>query len=191
MDIKKNNIKLALLITIIVTVILSTTYAFFKFEFSSAEKDLAAGCFVVDYTGQVISTSDLTSTTEENYTSGAHATVTLNKNANCKIYSKATISLYTDSNTTAPLNELPALKYKVLSGNTIISSGVINNPDDPNSIPTDFSIDLITVDLTTTATTYDIYLWIDQNVSSGLYHEKVFSGYIYATSEQSADIGNN
>ena len=153
MDLKKYNIKLTIVILLIITTVLSTTYAFLNLTKSNNTEESTAGCFVVDYTGKIVSTnlgSIDTSTVASDYTKGSHATVTLNKDSNkeCMIYTKATISLHTDTANTAPLNQPQALYYKVLSGETVISSGVITDTQNSStSVPTNFSVDLVTVDL--------------------------------------------
>ena len=191
MEMEKTNIKLLIVIAIIVTSVLSTTYALLNVSTSKNTESNQAGCFNVDYTGQILSSNALTSTTD--YTKGAHATVTLNKSSDCKIYTEATISLYT-GNSTAPLNKPRALNYKIMEGNTEKASGVIKNTSIPleenetNPVPTNFTTNLLTVTLSTTAKTYDIYLWVDSSKSNGFYHNETYSGYIYATSEQTSTI---
>ena len=189
MNVKNTNLRLLIIIAIIVTTVLSATYAFINMFASSTTEEEEAGCFVVDYKGEILTSDALTSTINYNDAGTHHATVTLNQNSNCKIYTEATISLHTNSTNTAPLNGTPALKYTVLSGSTIIASGIINNPEDTSDIPTDFSVDLATdIELTSTAKKYDIYIWLDKSISLGEYHGKTYSGYIYATSEQTSGI---
>ena len=185
-NIQKTDIKLLIVISIIVTTVLSTTYALLNFDAQSTTNATQSGCFVVDYTGSVLTSNSLVSTTD--YTKGSHATVTLKKNSGCQIYTKATISLYTDTNSNAPLNGVQALKYKVMSGSTEVATGVIKNTATTDISPKNFAVNLATVNLTTTATTYDIYIWIDKSISHGEYHSKTYSGYIYATSEQTSTI---
>lgn len=206
MNVEKTNIKLLIIIALIVTTVLSATYAFLNLQGSATTEETKAGCFTVSYEGQIINESNITSIIEPSEDADAktkadfeskvaHATVTLKKDTaqECEIYTEATISLYTGT-ITAPLNNPRALKYKVLEGTTEQTRGVITNTtiEDPsketNPIPTDFSTDLLTVDLETTAKTYDIYIWIDRNLSNGYYNEKTYSGYIYATAEQTSTI---
>ena len=74
-----------------------------------------------------------------------------------------------------------------MKGTTEVASGTLLRAIDDN---TNASYDLLlaTVDLTTTQITYDIYLWLDINLSGGEYHNKSFSGKIYAKAEQSSTI---
>ena len=180
MNINRSNIKLTLIIGIMVTAVLGATYAFLQLESSNSTASGEAGCFKVNYNSEVLSSSDLVSTI--NYLEGSHSQITLSKDTNCKIYTEATIYVHTNTTTTAPLADTQALKYKVLLNGTEKATGVIN------SINSD--IELTTVELTNTPTTYDIYIWVDKDISQGAYNGKSYSGYIYATSTQSSSIKN-
>ena len=50
---------------------------------------------------------------------------------------------------------------------------------------------LATIPLEDTEITYTIYLYIDSTVSLGNYNDKTYSGYIYATTEQTSTIGKS
>ncbi len=49
---------------------------------------------------------------------------------------------------------------------------------------------LAIVPLTVDPVEYQVYLWIDSGISNGQYDNKSFSGYIYATSEQSSTVND-
>ena len=171
--------KLLTIIFIIIAFTLTGTYAFLNLSALENTTTAQAGCFEVNYSAQEISSDSLMSTT--NYLEGAHTQVTLSKNENCEIYTEASIYIHTSSDTTtAPLNTTQALKYKVLYSGTEISTGVI-------TIESDDTL-LATVDLTEDERVYDIYIWIDSNLSAGLYNNTTYSGYIYAESIQSSTI---
>lgn len=177
----KENFKLSIIITIVVITSLSATYAWLAISSVSNNSSTGtAGCFSVNYSGQEIDNSSLQST--EDYTQGAKSNIILSKNSNCEIYSKAEIMLHTNTTSTAPLSN-GAMKYKVMQGTTEISTGAVAAVD-ANS--TDQL--LATVDLTTTNVTYTVYIWIDPTISQGTYHEKTYSGYLYARSTQSSSI---
>ena len=190
--INKDNIKLTLLITLLVTITLGATYAFLYFISGENTATGDAGCFEVNYTGEII--SNLTNYTVQTNTSGttndtysgsipsANSQVTISKASTCKIYTEGDIYIQTNTETTAPIETIPALKYKVSTGSTTISTGVINTKEDYR---------LATVSITETATTYDIYLWIDSNISGGSYNETTYSGYIFAESSQTSTFKNN
>lgn len=172
--------KLLATITIIIVFALSVTYALLELNDSDSTATGTAGCFNVNYTAQAIETQDLVSTT--NYLEGASTEVTLSKNENCDIYTEASIYIHTNTeSTTAPINDVQALKYKIFEGETELSSGVITNSENED-------VKIATVNLTTTPTTYKIYIWVDSEVSAGAYHGTTYSGYIYAESIQSSTV---
>ena len=138
------------------------------------------GCFNVNYTGENITTSSISTST--NYEEGSTTTVTLSKNSSCKLYTEANIYLKTNNTTTAPIESIPALKYKLYNGSSQISEGTITNKGDYL---------LGVVPLTDTEITYTVYLYIDPSISIGNYNDKSYSGYIYATSNQTSTIEGN
>lgn len=178
---KTNNIKLIIIITVIIVFMLSSTYAFIEFSAIANTTSTEAGCFEVNYTAQEINASALVSTT--NYLEGAKSEVVLSKAEDCEIYNEASIYIHTNASaTTAPINDYQALKYKVLnSSNTVLSEGAITTTDGTD-------VKIATVPLTTTATTYSIYIWVDSDISQGNYNETTYSGYIYAESIQTSTI---
>ena len=175
----KENIKSLIIIALIVTFSLSSTYAYMQLEASNNTATGEGGCFEVDYVkGQDINSSSLKSTT--NYLEGASTEVTLSKAEDCEIYTTAEIKINT--NTTTDTEVLTgALKYKVVNKSTSATVG-------EGTITTTSATQLASVNLTTTATVYTIYLWIDPEISQGTYNGKTYSGYIYAESRQQSTI---
>ena len=174
--------KLITTISIIVVFILTGTYALFNFRVEDSTATGDVGCFEVNYSAQAIDSASIVST--KNYLEGAQTEVTLSKNENCEIYNEASIYIHTNSDTTtAPINTTPALKYKVMWGEEEISTGIITNTETSD-------VKIATVNLTTTPTTYNIYIWVDSELSAGAYNGTTYSGYIYAESIQSATIQN-
>ena len=122
--------------------------------------------------------------------------ITLSKASNCEIYTEASIAINTNSTTTAPISN-GALKYRI---EVISGDGKIYNEsaDDPTQEPSltvkNGAITevgetvLANVSLTTNATTYKVYLWIDSTISAGGYNGKNYSGYLHANAIQSSDI---
>ena len=139
----------------------------------------SAKCNGINYQGQEINASNLSSTT--NYLEGAKSTITLSQSEDCKIYSYVNIYLHTNDNITAPIDSVKALKYKLITEDKIEYNGTITTKGDSL---------LAVVPLTSAPKNYQVYLWIDSEISSGQYDNKSFSGYIYATSEQSSTIGS-
>lgn len=180
---KKSRIKIVSLVYIIMAysiIVISGTYAYKNLTASDSSATGQGGCFQVNYTGQNLTSANVTSTNI--YTEGAKATVTLSKHTSCKLYTEANIYLKTNNSTTAPITTVQALKYKVFSGDYQISEGVVTSLND---------YILATVPLTDTATTYTIYLWIDNVVSAGYYTDTSYSGYVYANSAQTSTIEGN
>ena len=197
---KKENFNLTILIFLAVVFSLSATYAYLELSPGAASATGQGGCFNVNYNvsdteGEDIDKLEITalqSTT--NYLEGASANITLSKNENCEIYTQALIYIHTNSSsTTAPLcyettseNYTPSgcsMKYKIMQGESEVSSGIIN------AVTADSEDQLLaTIDLDTDPTTYTIYLWIDSSISGGSYHNTTYSGYFYASSTQSSTV---
>jgi hypothetical protein len=178
---RKDNFKLSIIISLLVVISLSATYAYMEMSASNNSSTGTAGCFEVNYSGQSIDNSSLKST--KDYTEGATSNIILSKNQDCEIYTEASIIIHTNSDITdAPLSN-GAMKYKIMQGTTEISSGSIAAVD-ANSEDQILAI----VPLTETNVTYTVYLWIDPEISRGSYHEKIYSGYLYARSTQSSTV---
>lgn len=184
---KRDIVILFVLILILVVLILGATYAYMSVSAVNNSAAGEAGCFEVDYTGNAINATNLASTT--NYLEGAKTVVTLSKADGCEIYTSADIYIKTNDSSTAPIDNPKALKYKIFQGNfsdgstptgAAIGEGYI---DDLQA-----TIKIASVNLTTTATNYTIYIWIDSDLSDGEYNGKTYSGYIYAESVQSSTI---
>lgn len=177
---KMQYIKLVFLIILLITLTLGGTYAFLNAQISNNTTTGQAGCFQVSYSGQVINSSNLSAT--NNYLEGAKTEVTLKKDASCQIYTTSDIYIYTNSEgTTAPISD-GALKYKVLQGDTVKSEGTITQKGAQTLL-------LSNISLSTTATTYKIYIWVDSNVTTDRAYDKTkYSGYIYAESTQQSTV---
>lgn len=160
-------------------VVTGSTYAYLDINNTNNVVQGTVGCFDVSYTGERIRHTNLSATT--NYLEGAKSTVTVAKTTSCKIYTEAQIFIHIDDSTTAPIDTVQALKYKVMQGSTNISSGVISSKNT--------EILLATVPITTTTTNYNIYIWVDSSISNKQYDEVDLSGYIYAVSTQSSTVG--
>lgn len=179
--------RLIIIIAIIVSTVLSGTYAYLQIVASENTASTVAGCFDVNYHGEVVSNS-LVST--NNYLEGHHTQITLSRNENCEIYTEATIYLHT-TQTTAPINgEKKALKYKIKQNGTELTKNLDETSIDGIITTTTGDEALITIPLTDTATDYDIYIWIAKDISQGTYNGTTYSGYIYATSNQTSTIKN-
>ena len=176
---KKIFIYTSLIICYALTII-GGTYAYLQLTATKNNITAQVGCFEVNYQGEEIKHTNLSATT--NYLEGARSNVTLSKDANCKIYNEAYIYIHVNNNITAPIETVQALKYKVVQGNNNISEGLITQKGDNL---------LATVPLTTTSTTYTIYIWVDASLSNKQYDEVDFTGYIFAESDQTSTVENN
>lgn len=156
------------------------TYAYLYFGDMDDSTLVGKGyCNNIYYDGIDINASDLISTV--NYEEGAQTTITLSYPRDCEIYTLANIYIHTNDTTTAPIATTPALRYKVFEESTLISEGLVNAMGD---------VLLATVPLSIVPKSYTIYLWIDSDLSNGMYHDTTYSGYIYATSEQTSTLNN-
>ena len=135
------------------------------------------GCFNIDYTGQNITTANLSST--NNYKNGSKTTITISKSSSCKIYTEANIYLHTNNTTTAPIDTVQALRYKIVSEDNVEYDGYISRFCD---------VLMATVPIEDISKTYTVYIWIDNSKSYGEYDGKSYSGYVYATSIQTSTI---
>lgn len=175
---KKEILRTIVIIGLIIIFSLSATYAYLNLSISNNTSATGTGgCFKVAYDGQNITNASLISSTT--YSGGTTTTVNLSKNASCKIYTQSSIYLYTNSSTTAPISN-GSFKYRVEKAGTKVSEGVVTKVGGETL--------LATVPLTETETAYKIYLWIDSNTSNGTYHDKSYSGYVYAEATQTSSI---
>ena len=162
-------------------VITGSTYAFMSFSaMSDSVANGQGGCFEVNYSAQEINHTNLSSTT--NYWEGASSIITLSKSSSCKIYTQANIYVNTNQATTAPIDTVPALKYRLYLESNLISEGLITQKGDTL---------VATVPLTDTTINYTLYVWIDSSMSSGAYDNTIYSGYTYAESSQTSTIEGN
>lgn len=184
-------IKLILLISILITLTLGGTYAYLNAKTNNNSATGTGGCFNVNYSANIINSSNLSATT--NYLEGANTTVTLSKAEDCEIYTTASIHINTTNTTsnptTAPIATVKALKYKIVtSGNSIVNDDGTTTSTKEGVIDVIGDKTLANVNLTTAATQYAIYIWVDSDLSEGNYDNKTYSGYIYAESTQQSTI---
>ena len=169
-----------MLLVVYSSLITGSTYAYLYLGSNNNDISGSGKCEGVNYKGENISASNLVSTT--NYLEGAKSTITLSKNKDCTIYTYVNLYLYTNNTTTAPITTVKALKYKIVSSNNVTYSGVVSYMGDTL---------LATLPLDDKEVTYTIYLYIDSTLSLGNYNDKTYSGYIYATTEQTSTVGKN
>jgi len=154
------------------------TYAYLSFAatVTNATYNGATTCFTVDYEeGDAITGTMFQSSTPKGGLSGS---VTMNINADCSVTAKGTITLNVGSSTGSILLSEGALKYAVYDSTktNVLSSGTITATGNKN-LYTGF-------DLSYTATTYYIYVWLDGNIADNDYVNIPFSGHIHASATQ-------
>ena len=195
---KKEYIKLIILVIIFIGLAFGTTYAFLSLSDSKNNPTGQAGCFDIDYSvtgfpnnsSTSIIHTNLSSTT--NYLEGVKATVSLKKASTCKIYTEASLYIHTQNltelrSTTSATTLLPtgAVNYTITnSSGTVLTEGSIT------ALGRKLMSDSLEI-TANTASTYNIYLWIDSSITSNRnFDEKEFVGYIYAESTQQSTIEN-
>lgn len=154
------------------------TFAFLSFAatVTNASYNGTTTCFDLDYSsGQAITGTMFQSSTPQG---GLTGSVTMNIKSNCNVNGTGTITLNVGSETGSLLLSEGALKYAVYdSANAnVLASGAITGTGNK---------DLYTgFDLSKTATTYHIYVWLDGNIADNDYVNLPFSGYIHASAIQ-------
>lgn len=154
------------------------TFAFLSFTatVTNAVYNGTTTCFLVDYSsGQAITGTMFQSSTPKG---GLTGSVTMNIKSSCNVNGAGTITLNVGSDTGSILLSEGALKYAVYdSANVnVLASGAITGTGNK---------DLYTgFDLSKTATTYHIYVWLDGNIADNDYVNLPFSGYIHASAIQ-------
>ena len=172
-----NPIKYLYFIIIYCIIITSGTYAYQYIGANNSNVTGTGGCFNVTYSSTEINNNNLISTTD--YKESDYSTVTISKASSCKIYNYANIYIHTNNTTTAPINSVEALKYKVLTNDGYERNGFINTIGDTL---------IANVPITNTSTTYKVYLYVDSFLSIGMYNDTSYSGYIYAEATQTSTV---
>lgn len=203
MDVVMNgNKKLLIIVVVVISLLLSSTYAFLSLNSDVSDATGEGGCFEVEYSADpTIVTSSLVSTV--NVPESPILSITISKDNSCKIYSNADIYIHTNmsnNETTAPINDTPALKYKIFakknsSGEIIINKigNITTTLNADGTLNEDLKITIADnivdgIPVLEEAITYDIYIWVDKNASLGRYNNTTYSGYIYAEAHQTSTI---
>lgn len=185
----KDMYKIIIGVVLLITIVTGVTYAWLAWSSSNTIIDGTTGCFTIDYNkGQDIGSADnpysLLSTCT--YSGGASAEVTMNINSSCTTSGVASINLNTNNftlydGTSGFAKASNILKYQVVkvtdTGEQVVDgcSGYINNSS---------TLSLCEVDLSYTATTYKVYLYLDCNTVTTSYIGSTYSGYIQTVATQ-------
>lgn len=130
---------------------IGVTYALYAVGVTGSNISGEANCYNINYTkGQDI---DGELVMGEDYTSGQYIEVVMSADPNCAKM-LGTLFLDTDQNSTMDYSD-QALKYAVVVGGSVVSSGVVTGEED-QIIYNNFEVK-------TTDTTYRIYIWLDIN----------------------------
>lgn len=154
-----------------VAFIVGITYAWFTWNSNDTILSGESGCFTIEYKNGSAISGNISPSSD--YTGGKSTTATMNINASCTTEGEATINLTTHDTTTVSLDD-GAVKYAVYNGQTLVNEGTITGSTQA----------LATVDLTKTATTYTVYVWLDGNITDNTYIGKSYSGQISVSAIQ-------
>lgn len=189
MEKNKNIVRTIVGVLILILLVGGVTYAYFAWKSSNTNITGTSGCFDINYDkGQDIGSTDspygLKSTCT--YSEGASASVTMNIDSSCTTTGVASINLITNNftlydSTDAFSRGENVLKYQVVKVNGANEeeiegcSGYITNSSTKS---------LCEVDLSYTATTYKVYLYLDCNTVTTSYIGASYSGYIQTVATQ-------
>lgn len=189
MEKNKNIIKMVVGVLILILLVVGVTYAYFAWKSNNTNITGTSGCFDIVYDkgqdiGSVDSPYGLKSTCT--YSEGASASVTMNIDSSCTTTGVASINLITNNftlydSTDAFSRGENVLKYQVVKVNGANEeeiegcSGYITNSSTKS---------LCEVDLSYTATTYKVYLYLDCNTVTTSYIGASYSGYIQTVATQ-------
>lgn len=189
MEKNKNIVRTIVGVLILILLVVGVTYAWFTWKSSNINVTGTSGCFDINYDkGQDIGSTDspygLKSTCT--YSEGASASVTMNIDSACTTTGVASINLITNNFTLYNSSDAfsrgeNVLKYQVVKVNGANEeeiegcSGYITNSSTKS---------LCEVDLSYTATTYKVYLYLDCNTVTTSYIGASYSGYIQTVATQ-------
>lgn len=189
MEKNKNIVRTIVGVLILILLVGGVTYAYFAWKSNNTNITGTSGCFDINYDkGQDIGSTDspygLKSTCT--YSEGASASVTMNIDSACTTTGVASINLITNNftlydSTDAFSRGENVLKYQVVKVNGANEeeiegcSGYITNSSTKS---------LCEVDLSYTATTYKVYLYLDCNTVTTSYIGASYSGYIQTVATQ-------
>ena len=189
MEKNKNIVRTIVGVLILILLVVGVTYAYFAWKSNNTNITGTSGCFDINYDkGQDIGSTDspygLKSTCT--YSEGASASVTMNIDSTCTTTGVASINLITNNftlydSTDAFSRGENVLKYQVVKVNGANEeeiegcSGYITNSSTKS---------LCEVDLSYTATSYKVYLYLDCNTVTTSYIGASYSGYIQTVATQ-------
>lgn len=191
MEKNKNIIRTIVGVLVLILLVVGVTYAWFTWKSSNINIAGNTGCFDIVYDkGQDIGSTDspygLKSTCT--YSEGASASVTMNIDSKCTTTGVASINLITNNftlydSTDAFTRGDNVLKYQVVK---VIDSVEEEIEGCSGYITNNSTKSLCEVDLSYTAATYKVYLYLDCNTVTTSYIGASYSGYIQTVATQTA-----
>ena len=166
---KKKILIVAIFCLILIVAMLGYTYAFIGLDDKTATIIGAeTECYTVNYTkGQDIS-GNLTSGID--YTSGESTDILMYTEPDCSLM-YGTLYLTTNASSTIDFSK-EVLKYSVLLNDKVVSEGIVNGEEN-QVIYTNFI-------LNDTKTTYQVYIWLDEELEEYIQVGDTFSGFVHA-----------
>ena len=173
--------KQSLIFTLIVLFIALTsgvTYAFYLISAANSDIKGEASCFVIKYaSGQAI-TGDLDLGT--NYDTGKSTDIVMFVGDECDVKAVGTLTLHTIKDQTDMDLTDGALKYSVVVGNQVLSTGAITGDEEQiiyNGV------------LNNSSTTYRVYVWLDSTLeNNNIFVDESYAGYISASAKVASTI---
>lgn len=189
MEKNKNIIKMVVGVLLLIVLVVGVTYAYFSWKSSNTNITGTSGCFDIVYDkGQDIGSIDspygLKSTCT--YSEGASASVTMNIDSACTTTGVASINLITNNFTLYDSSDAfsrgeNVLRYQVVK---VTSEGEEEIEGCNGYITSSSTKSLCEVDLSYTATTYKVYLYLDCDTVTTSYIGASYSGYIQTVATQ-------
>lgn len=184
---KLTKTKLTFLILLLVIIALGTTYAILTWASSNTSIAGTTKCFKVDYTkgqdinfGSITSGTGLVAQTSFNKDEAVSTTLTISRNKDCDICGTGSIS----ANITASIDlSKGGLSYKVYLGSSEVKSGSITK--------TGVSILYENFNISSTASQFTIYFYLDADKINNDYLKTNFTGKIYAEATSNKYLCND
>lgn len=193
---KNNNIfRVVFGVGTLIVLVVGVTYAYFAWKSSDVTISGNTGCFDIIYDkGQDIGTSDSPAALPPacTYTEGASADVTINIDSTCTTSGVASINLKSNNFTLYDGSDAfdrtdEVLKYQVVQVTTDGETETLTEVDGCSGYITDnINKSICEVDLSYTATTYRVYLYLDCETVTTSYIGSSYSGYIQTVATQNA-----
>lgn len=176
---KKAVALLIILVVALTTITVRITYSLF--EVSKTNNTISgSSCFDISYTkGQNI---DGELSAGSSYSSGFNTDIKFGLKSSCNAVGVGTIYLTTKSTSTMDFTD-NALRYTVVVGSTVVSTGAVNGTT--NQVIYD------NINVVNSQVTYKVYVWLDESLENQTnYNDEVYEGFIHASVTATSDINS-